>query len=318
MKTFSDDTVAILMATYNGAKFLGEQIESILAGTHQSWILFVRDDGSTDGTDEIIDRYEKALPGKIVRIWEGAPTGSAKGNFARILQWVNERFSFRYYMFSDQDDVWLPEKIEKTLAVCRNKEAEDGGPLLVHTDLNVVDSALGILSGSFVKYRSIRPEVQDLNHLLIQNNATGCTMLWNAALNELIGDISADEVVIHDWWLTLTACLFGRIEFLNEATILYRQHGGNSVGATEVNSAGFVRKRLQDLEHVKYTLHAPMDQAALLLSRFGGRLSEVQQETLRAFAGMKEQGKLKRIGTVFRHSFFKQGFIQKLGEILFI
>lgn len=314
----NETTVAICMATCNGERYLPEQIDSILRQTYTNWILFIRDDGSADATPEIIRQYAARQEGKIIHVTDPSLSGgSAKKNFAALLSWVSARHSFSYFMFADQDDVWLDTKIEKSLALMRQEENSCRGPVLVHTDLTVVDQDLGVLGESFFKYRSLNPQVTDLRHLLIQNNVTGCTMLWNRTLNELL-DIRQEAVVMHDWWIALTACVFGRIRFVQEPTILYRQHGKNVVGASRVNTLGFVMRRLRDLDHVRRTLRMPVEQAGAFLACYGDRLTEEQRYILQTFSGLYSHNKLVRVRTVCRESFLKQGWIQILGELLFI
>lgn len=243
--------------------------------------------------------------------------GSAKQNFASILSWVNGNYDFSYFMFADQDDVWMNDKIEKTLQAMRKAETECQGPVLFHTDLSVVDRNLNILGESFFKYRSLEPEIKDLRHLLIQNNVTGCTMLWNRALNDRI-DLGNDAIAMHDWWIALTACVFGRIICLKMPTVLYRQHGSNVVGATKVDSLNFIKMRLSNLPHVRRTLHMAVEQAHEFAVYYKDQLGQEQTEILRSFSTLYEHNKLKRLTTVCRGSFLKQGWIQIVGELLFI
>ena len=311
-------TVAICMATYNGEQYLPEQIESILRQTYKDWILFIRDDGSCDGTDEIIRRYESEYGEKIVCITDAAlEGGGAKKNFASILSWVKQHHSFGYFMFADQDDVWLDTKIEKSMQMMLQHEASPDIPLLVHTDLKVVGQDLSVLGGSFFEYRALDPGVKDLRHLLVQNNVTGCTMLWNKALNDLL-DIEDDAVAMHDWWIALTACCFGRILCLEEPTILYRQHGTNVVGATRVNTLGFVLKRLCGSNYVRKTLRMSVEQAGAFLSRYSDQLCEEHRNILCRFSQLYSHNKLMRIFIVCCGSFLKQGWVQIIGELLFI
>ena len=314
----NENTVAICMATYNGEKYLGEQIESLLKQTYQNWVLFIRDDGSKDHTLDVAKQYASAYEDKIVLIEDPTLTGgSAKRNFTTILSWVTQRYCFNYFMFADQDDVWLETKIERCLQCLKEHEAVSNIPLLVHTDLKVVDRDLNVLGESFFAYRALRPEVADLRHLLVQNNVTGCAMMWNKALNDLL-DIQRDGMAMHDWWIALTASAFGKILSIKEPTILYRQHGGNVVGATRVNTLGFIVRRLLGENHVRYTFHIAVEQAAAFLSSYEGLLDPEQKRVVRTFAELYSHSKLKRLAIILKESFLKQGMVQIIGEILYI
>lgn len=314
----NETTVAICMATYNGEQYLSEQIESILHQTYRNWVLFIRDDGSGDGTQEIICRYTAAYPEKIFWIDDASLSGgSAQRNFAAVLSWVTRNHGFRYFMFCDQDDVWLDTKIEKSLHTLRQQEMHCDQPLLIHTDLKVVDRDLNVLGDSFFGYRALDPGVTDLRHLLVQNNVTGCTMLWNKALNDLLA-LQGETMAMHDWWITLAASAFGKILCLREPTILYRQHGENTVGATRVNSLGFILKRLMGSNHVRKTLQMAVHQAGVFLSCYESRLAKDQISALRTFSDLYSHGKIGRILTICKGSYLKQGWIQIIGELLFI
>ena len=314
----SPNTVAICMATYNGAPYLEEQIESILHQTYQDWVLFIRDDGSSDGTVEIIRRYTAEYEDKIILIT--APSlsgGGAKQNFASILSWVSRKDCFRYFMFADQDDVWLAGKIEKSLQLMQRQESGGSVPVLVHTDLRVVDQNLATLGDSFWDYQALNPEIRDLRHLLIQNNVTGCTILINKALNDLL-DLQNEAVVMHDWWIALTASAFGKILCLREATILYRQHGVNTVGTTRVNALWYIIRCLLGRCSVRECCEAATTQAKAFLNVYEDRLDQEQIRIVRTFADLYTYNKLERLETVCRESFWKQNWIQRMGEILYI
>lgn len=312
------NTVAICMATYNGESYLRRQIESIEAQTYTDWVLFIRDDHSKDGTMEIIRDCVGRLGDKLVVLEdERLQGGSSKKNFAAILGWVTEQYDFSYFMFSDQDDYWLENKIALCMERMKAIEAETDTPVLIHTDLKVVDQELQVLGDSFFAYRALDPRVRDLNHLLVQNNVTGCTMFWNRALNRLL-DIQDDAVAMHDWWIALTAACFGRIECIETPTILYRQHGHNVVGATRVNTISFILKRLTGSAHVKETLRMSEEQAAAFLRYYGDRLTAEQADIIRRFAELPQKGKLGRIAAVLKGQYLKQGTVQIIGELMFI
>lgn len=314
----TNNTVAICMATYNGERYIREQIDSILQQSYDDWILFIRDDHSNDRTVDILNEYVNHYLQKIVLIDDrNIQGGSSKRNFAEILNWVNKHYKFNYFMFSDQDDYWLPTKVETSIKRIKETEQKRPGPVLVHTDLKVVNQNLDTLGESFIKYRALNPEVKDIAHLLVQNNITGCTMCWNSDLNALL-DLTDEAIAMHDWWIALVAACFGSIEFINESTILYRQHGNNVVGATKVNSLGFIINRLLGNSHVKETLVMSNIQAEAFARYYKNKLTDKQKQTITRYAHLNKKNKLFRIIELFRYSYLKQGFVQIIGEVMFI
>lgn len=309
----SGNTVAICMATYNGAQYLHEQLRSIREQTWTDWMLYIRDDCSGDGTLGILEEFVRDNPGKVVLLPTGTGNLGARENFARVLSAASEDPRVSFFAFSDQDDIWYPDKLERSIALLRG----DPGPALVHTDLTVVNRLGEVLGSSFFRYRALDCREQRLNRLLIQNNVTGCTMVWNRALNDLL-DLTRSDTVMHDWWVALTACAFGKILCLEESTVYYRQHGANVVGATRVNSIGFLWKRLLSIRQVTQTLHRSLRQGQAFLELYRHRLSPEQIRVLEAFSSMARQSKPGRIATVFREGFWKQGLIQRLGQLILL
>jgi hypothetical protein len=150
-----------------------------------------------------------------------------------------------YCMFCDQDDVWLPTKVQVTLDKIRalTNQGVETIPSLVFTDLKVVDERLTVLSESLWRYRHFNPEHTGIN-LLTENIITGCTVMLNQALREIATPVPKDAVM-HDWWAALLATMFGRIAYVPAATMLYRQHTGNDIGAKQRGIvAGIKRARL--------------------------------------------------------------------------
>lgn len=219
--------VAILMATYNGAKYISEQIESILAQTYCDWRLYIRDDGSSDQTLDIISHYSQSYPDKIFCMKDDVKHRGASGSFMWLLNQVNAD----YYMFSDQDDFWEKEKIE----ICIRRMADlakssDDTALLVHTDLEVVDSQLVTIKQSFYKAINLYKVINNPEYLKCVNFVTGCTMMFNERAKQLSITIS-EHAIMHDYWVAL--CVLksnGIISFINQPTIKYRQHGNNVLG----------------------------------------------------------------------------------------
>lgn len=311
-------SVAVMLATYNGAKYLKEQIESILSQSFEDWTLYIRDDGSKDSTHDVIEQYTEKYPDKIIEIKdESLVGGSSKANFAAIQKWVTYNAPHQYYMFSDQDDYWKTDKIQTTLLAMKRAESNYDGPVLVHTDLEVVNDKLETLGSSFFSYRALNPDVTDLPHLLVQNNITGCTMCWNSKLNNLL-DLTDPSVAMHDWWIALVAAAFGKIVCVPDATIKYRQHGNNVVGATKVNTLGFILKRLSGSAHVKETLKMAHAQAAVFGEKYKKELSDSQLEIVNDFNSFCSASRISRIYRSIKGGFLKQGFVQVIGELMYV
>ena len=226
-----DEPVSILLATFNGAPFVREQIASIRSQSVSDWTLVIRDDGSTDGTPEILRELAGSDP-RIVLVSDTLGRLGAAGSFstlaARVLTGPTGPV-----LFADQDDVWFPTKIERTLAVLRSAEAAGPAntPILVHSDLTVIDGVGRHLHDSFMRFQRIRHEgAQPLRTLLVQNFVTGCTVIVNRPLLEMAIPVPA-AAMMHDWWLALCAAACGSIEFIQEPTVAYRRHGTNAMTA---------------------------------------------------------------------------------------
>ena len=226
----STATIAILLATYNGERYLGEQLESLLAQTNHDWQLFIHDDGSTDATPNILHQYATAYPDRIT-VLDYPPQGGSCRNFLSLLS----RVVAPYYMFCDQDDVWHPDKVAKTLQLMLATEKDNGrAPVIVHTDLRVVDAALQPLHASFWHYANIRPEAVTSFQDCVMNVVTGCTMLFNAPARRVAIEKPSRQATMHDAWVT--CCCYaahGHAVALPEATIYYRQHGHNCIEAKD-------------------------------------------------------------------------------------
>lgn len=230
---------AILMATYNGQRFLQEQLDSLLTQTYSDFSIRIRDDGSTDSTVEIIKMFAADHPNRIHLDGVNKITIGPCANFSRLL----EKTDADYIFFCDQDDIWLPEKLEvlRQRLIAMESMHGENAPLLVHSDLEVVDEYLNVLDSSFWHYQYLCPEkMQTLNRLLVQNYVTGCAMAINRTLASF-GPIPK-EAIMHDWWLALIATAFGHLEHESTSLIKYRQHTSNDTGAKKWNLKFIARK----------------------------------------------------------------------------
>ena len=220
--------IDILLATYNGRKHLREQIDSILTQSNQDWRLLIRDDISNDDTLDIIKEYVAKYSDRIILIEDDKKHLGAMLNFQCLLQ----NSTAEYIMFCDQDDVWLPTKIEATLNLMKGTEkAFSGKPILVHTDLRVVNHELATIAKSMWAYQGTHPaNGGDFNKIMFQNVVTGCSAMINKKAKAISMPIPA-EAVMHDWWIALNVAKHGKIAYIPQQLVLYRQHRNNAVGA---------------------------------------------------------------------------------------
>ena len=238
------ERIAILLATYNGEKYLREQLQSLYDQTYTDWTLYIGDDGSTDGTADIVREFSERY-GNIVfhRNSEGK---GAMSNFMGLLSEAEAD----YYMFCDQDDVWLPHKVETTLRKMREIEAgNQQRPAVVCSDLKVVDKNLQTIAPSFWEMSEMLPDLlaSNFNYLGVHFLATGCTMMINAAAKRIAFPYPPCAFM-HDAWLVMkTMKAGGTFGIICEPLMLYRQHGGNVLGAGDVDHSSLSYK----LRHFK-------------------------------------------------------------------
>lgn len=304
-----NETIDILLATFNGFSFIASQLDSLLAQDYKEIHLIIRDDMSSDCTKKILDTYAKKFP-NIITILPSEKQLGVKGNFSCLMN----HSTAKYVMFADQDDIWEDTKVSKTYAKMKELESQSStnSPLLVHTDLKVVDRDLNILSESFWEYNGIDPTLgHSLNRLLMQNVVTGCTMMINCSLLKLAFPIPENSAM-HDWWLALVAAAFGKIETLPEATMLYRQHGKNALGAQKFFSLRYFKKGVESIWKPEIAKQAHVKE---MLIRYFDRLDQNQKEMLKAYKKLPRTLLPKKIFLIFKYRFFKLGFLRNFVNI---
>ncbi len=224
-----EETIDVLLATYNGEKYLTEQIESILNQTYRNIRILISDDCSKDNTREIIKEYQKK-DSRIHAYFQENNLGYIK-NFEFLIKQVESNM----FMLSDQDDVWLPEKIEKTAEVMKRENAD-----LVFGDLEVVDENLKTINPSFNEYmllkRKINKCIKNYKVNYLYNCVTGCTTLIKSKWIEKILPIpSNSRYVPHDYWIGIMIALEGKLAYVEKPYIKYRQHGNNQIGTDKIS-----------------------------------------------------------------------------------
>ena len=223
--------VDVLLATYNGARHLPGQLQSLLEQTHQRFRLLVSDDGSSDGTQALFEQWLPRFGGRMMLLDNPAPGRGVARNFEFLMQSSLADGVAHYAAFCDQDDVWLPDKLTILLAALQGLEQRRGAAAasLVHCDLAVVGAKLESIHPSFVRHQRLLPVPGSDVGLLSINQVTGCAMLVNRALLQLALPLP-EAALMHDWWCALLAAGGGR-QFVDQPLVLYRQHGANQLGA---------------------------------------------------------------------------------------
>lgn len=306
--------VTIVMTTYNGEKYAGEQIESILSSTFQDFLLMIYDDGSTDTTMDILKSYADRYPDKI-HVYRN------KKNLGVTMNFLNAvcRTTTEYIMFCDQDDVWMPDKISVTLSRMRYMEGQLGKaiPVAVFTDAIVTDVELNVVHESFFRSGRLDPKKTDLSHLLMENKLIGCTLMINSALRRILQSHRMPKYArFHDWWIALIAASAGKICYIAQPTMYYRQHEKNIVGNQSFGS--YVRNRLLSLRKQKKALLALMRQADELCAIYEDVLTDEKQALIRRFAELHQVNPIKRRYYILRFGYLKTGLIRNAGLMLIV
>lgn len=221
--------VAVLMAVYNGGRYIREQIESLMRQSFSDFTLYIHDDGSTDDTMSVVDDLVKKYDNIVVIYYESQH--GAKDNFLSLLQKVDAE----YYLFCDQDDVWHEDKIKIQMEAMKSLEKKyPDKPVEVFSDLYIVDSDLNITGESLWQYNAIYPEfLTTFDELGASNAATGCTILINRKAKDCIV-FPADKATMHDAWTTLCVARSGGILHpIRKKLVYYRQHSDNAIGAVD-------------------------------------------------------------------------------------
>lgn len=303
---------AILLATYNGERYLRQQLDSLFGQTSQNFRLVIHDDGSTDSTVEIINEYRDKYPDRI-EIFYGNSCGGPKENFL----WMFGRVEADYYLFCDQDDVWFPEKFERSIEALEEAEGtihyegDEIQPVCVFTDMTVVDENLNNLSDSFIRYIGRLPSNTAYTQILIDNPAAGCTMCFNRQLRDLVvqlvPSLDMNNIPMHDVLILEIAAIMGKVVAIDEPLAYYRQTGHNTMGAVTETDSDKASRNIQD---IKQGSIFEKKKAFVNESRvFAGEIAKAEwlpkdkKNVLLRYANIGEKGKLKRMSFYSKNNF---------------
>ena len=292
-------SIDILLSLFGTSPFLPEMLRSLQEQSLQGASLICRKDAPCD---ELI-RPLRCM--HFAKVLNGDEHLGVAGSYWELLK----HSTAEYTMFADQDDVWHANKIAVTLDAMRKLEDIHGKkkPLLVHSDLQICDEKLNVLHKSFIRFQALNPSLTQLRHLMIQNNVTGCTMMINKALKQLLRPFPA-EAICHDWYIALVAASLGKVFFLPEATIDYRQHVNNVFGAKG--------RWPQKIPHeiLRKLLTQTQRQAGAFARQYADLLSRKQTDLLLVWAECEtESSYIKKLKQVLKYRLRKNDLIRTAG-----
>ena len=304
--------VSVLLATFNGEAYLPALLSSLQAQTEEEMRILWQDDGSSDITPSLLASAQGPfLPGTQ----QGQRLGAA-GNFLSLMRQDDAPAC----ALCDQDDLWRPDKLARCLAALRQAEAESGAdvPILVHHDCRVVAADGTPLRPSLMRHQGWDSRAADLPRLLVQNNVTGCTCVMNAALRRLVADHApAERLFMHDWFIAQTAAAFGRIVYVDEPLVDYRQHGSNVLGASRT---GLIRRGLSALrtpQRAKARIRLTWEQTRVFRDAYGDLLSSQAAAIVGDYLAIESLPKMQRIASIRQGGYLMQSRIARIGQMLF-
>lgn len=308
---FTNLDVAVLLTTYNGEKYIDEQINSILRQKNVKVKIYVHDDFSQDNTLELVKKLQNEYPEQIFIL-------ESKNNLGviRSYQFLLDNVKADYYFFSDQDDVWHEDKVAEELKLLLNQNINI--PALVYSDLEIVDANLNMLSSSMFKKMNVK-STDKTAMLLVQNVITGNTVAFNSALrNFIIRDfrMEDDRILMHDGWLGLVASIYGKLLFLDEPMVKYRQHGNNVVGANKKKIFA-----LFNIKKLKYGVIKTILQSQALENKIiksDNDLLTEDKKIVKIYADIISIPRIMRLNYCLRIPLRKQGLLRNILFLLFI
>lgn len=292
--------VAILLATYNGERFLKQQLDSICQQTHTNWLIAVSDDGSNDSTLEILYQYQQILGASRLRILKGPGSGFAD-NFMALTG--EQSIQADFFAFSDQDDFWHPNRLERAIQWLQG--LDQNTPALYCGRTHLIDK-----SGESIGHSPVFDRTPSFKNALVQSLAGGNTMVFNSTARMLLAQTEHLHIVSHDWWTyMLISGAGGRIKYDSEPSVDYRQHGGNLVGANSRMIDRIYRLKRMFAGHFKIWNDANVE----ALIKCQHLLSHEHQSTLQSFSNARKSSLFRRCSGVFKSGVYRQTTPGNLG-----
>jgi glycosyltransferase involved in cell wall biosynthesis len=296
-------SVAILLCAYNGERFLSEQLDSIEHQTHREWTVWVSDDGSSDGTQALLQRYRERWGTQRLQVVAGPRAGFAR-NFLSLT--CRKEIAADHYAYCDQDDIWEADKLAR--AVAWLDAAPAGRPALYCSRTRLIDEA-----GAEIGLSPLFTKPPDVRNALVQNVGGGNTMVFNQVARQMLLAAGADlDVVAHDWWTYIAvASADGAIRYDPHPSLLYRQHGENLIGANKSRLARLLRMR----QLLDGRLRGWIDANIRALHRIEALLPERNRRLFHDFVAARDAGFTRRVAGMARIGIYRQSFVDNIGLI---
>lgn len=293
--------IAILLSTYNGERYLREQLDSILDQTYKNWRVLWRDDGSSDASHAIMEAFANGIG--CGRCIETGPTGARLGAAKSFFSLLREAGEYSFTAFADQDDVWLPDKLQR--AVERIVAQKPGMPVLYSARQIIVDEHLQ------------RQALSPLPHFgpgfpsaLLQNIVTGCTAMLNREAVQLVNCVEPPDDTVHDWWVYIViAAACGSVIFDPVPAILYRQHGYNAIGA----ASSFIPRAVKAIQRGPAPFLRQLEKHALALATAKRKLPQSAQATNTRILRALSRGRMARLSLMSDPAFRRQTWWENVG-----
>lgn len=309
----------IVLCTYNAQKYLQRQLESIENNSETQWLLHVYDDQSTDNTIELIKEFKKKYSDGKIRININENKKGAWKNFLCGIRDVQNLISEEdYVMLCDQDDIWNPSKIKDTYMGMQLLENQHGKavPLLVSSDVTLVDAEENILAESYAKRNKFNVAHKDLSHVVMENHVQGCTIMFNKKLADMITDIPRDATM-HDVWLNLIATAFGYTGYVREQTMLYRDYE-KSVTGHNFTYFEDIKSKFSKLDQQRKIVLEPIPMYKELLRIYGCDMPDKVKDIFESYIGFENNSFFKKRYDIIRLGMWKTGLARNLGLLVLI
>lgn len=307
------DSIVILMATYNGQQYIGEQLDSIINQTCVDWTLIIRDDGSSDGTVEIIQKYLRK-DNRLRLINPRSEVQSACGNFSSLYKWYKQNCLSGYIMFCDQDDIWELDKIESSLTVMKKLEEKNlGKPCLLYGQMEFIDEEGNSIPGQIKMI-----EKTEFRHLISYNYIYGCTMMMNKLLLEKIDKIPVNAEN-HDYWIALVSTL-GAIQFINKPLLKYRRHNNNVSGNVRDNNnikQRILRHTIKS-ERLIRDLQKRLGMLTMFYNQYYNDIDEDTRLMLKSYLLSFRTSRISVMFSMLRYNIFRYSILQTISSFYLV